>query len=193
MDLLENTLLLLVGLGNPGVRYGKTRHNLGFYMLDAYVSHHGSSWKEEAKFKGMVAAVTTHDRKVFCLKPQTFMNLSGMSVQSLCAYHKIKPHEVMVVVDDVSIPWGRFKISTIPGTAGHNGIKNIIAHLGEGFCRYRIGLGSKPPLMALDDFVLSPFSEAEQQQLPTIAETFEKNTEVLIDKGVQKGLNFIER
>lgn len=121
------------------------------------------------------------------------MNLSGTSVQAFCSYHKIKSHEIMVIVDDISIPWGRFKISTIPGTAGHNGVKSIIEHLGEGFCRYRIGLGNKPSLMALDDFVLSHFTEEERQQLPAIAETFEKNTEVLIDKGVQKGLNFIKR
>ena len=99
----------------------------------------------------------------------------------------------MVVCDDISIPFGNFKVSTIPGTAGHNGIKNITKMIGNGFVRYRIGLGLKPSLMPLDHFVLSRFSEEEQKQLPKIASVFENNIEVLIDKGVIKGLNFIER
>ena len=134
-----------------------------------------------------------NEKKVFCLKPQTFMNLSGESVRKFCSYHKINTNEVMVVCDDISIPFGNFKVSTIPGTAGHNGIKNITKMIGNGFVRYRIGLGLKPSLMPLDHFVLSRFSEEEQKQLPKIASVFENNIEVLIDKGVIKGLNFIER
>ena len=184
---------LIVGLGNPGKEYDKTRHNLGFYVLDDYVQEKGGAWASDNKCNGLVSEVKINDKKIFCLKPQTFMNLSGESVQKFCAYHKINAEEVMVVCDDISIPFGNFKVSTIPGTAGHNGIKNITQNLGNGFVRYRIGLGSKSALMPLNHFVLSRFSDEEQQKLPTIAKVFKNNIEVLIDKGVIKGLNFIER
>lgn len=187
------TIKLIIGLGNPGKEYDKTRHNLGFYVLDYYVQRKGEAWAKDEKCNGLVTEVKINDKKVFCLKPQTFMNLSGESVQKFCSYHKISTNEVMVVCDDISIPFGNFKVSTIPGTAGHNGIKNITKMAGNGFVRYRIGLGPKPSLMPLDHFVLSRFSEEEQKQLPQIANVFENNIEVLIDKGVIKGLNFIER
>lgn len=184
---------LIVGLGNPGKEYDRTRHNLGFYVLDCYVQGKGGAWASDSKYNGLVSEVKVNDRRIFCLKPQTFMNLSGESVRKFCAYHKINAEEVMVVCDDISIPFGNFKVSTTPGTAGHNGVKNINKNLGNGFTRYRIGLGSKPSLMNLDQFVLSRFNEEEQQKLPEIAKVFRNNIEVLINKGVIKGLNFIER
>ena len=97
----------------------------------------------------------------------------------------------MVVCDDISIPFGSFKISTIPGTAGHNGIKSIAAHIGADFSRYRMGLGTKPPFMKLDDYVLSRFSEDEREQLPNIAAVFEKNIAIIVDNGIQKALNTV--
>lgn len=121
------------------------------------------------------------------------MNLSGRSVQKFCSYFKIEPENVLVVCDDISIPFHAFKVSTTAGTAGHNGVKNIALLLGEGFVRYRVGVGNKPKYMRLDDYVLGQFSEDEWSQIPSIASTFEKNIEVLIDKGVEKGLNFIKR
>ena len=121
------------------------------------------------------------------------MNLSGRSVRAFCDYRKIVPQSVLVVCDDVSIPFGKFKVSTIPGNAGHNGVKNISEVFDNGFIRYRIGIGPKPKLVPLDDFVLGRFSDEESAQIPNIAQVFENNIEVLIDKGVSKGLNFIER
>ncbi len=194
MDLTKNSeIRLIVGLGNPGSGYVGTRHNLGFFLVDRYVHRKGGCWSQDVKSNSYVATVDVCGKKVFCQKPQTFMNLSGDAVQKFCAYRKLEASEVMVICDDVSIPWGRFKVSTIPGDAGHNGIKDIAKKMGDGFVRYRIGLGTKPDFMSLDSFVLSHFTEEEQHQLPMIAETFENNLEVLIDKGVTKGLNFIER
>ena len=97
----------------------------------------------------------------------------------------------MVVCDDISIPFGSFKISTIPGTAGHNGVKSVSAHIGGDFSRYRMGLGTKPPFMKLNDYVLSRFPEEEQAQLPNIGAVFEKNIEVIVDNGIEKALNTI--
>ena len=182
---------LLVGLGNPGREYDYTRHNFGFYLLDTLVLHKNASWVADDKCRGLVASVTFGSKKLICLKPQTFMNNSGISVQAFCGYYKISPSTVMVVCDDISIPFGSFKISTIPGTAGHNGIKSIAAHIGVDFSRYRMGLGTKPPFMKLDDYVLSRFSEDERARLPNIATVFEKNIESIVDNGIKKALNTI--
>ena len=185
---------LLVGLGNPGSAYDKTRHNMGFFLLDSYVNSKGGSWGRDNKSNGLSAEImVTQGRKVYCLKPQTFMNLSGNAVRAFCDYRKITPQSVLVICDDISIPFGKFKVSTIPGNAGHNGIKNISDVFGSGFARYRVGIGMKPQRVPLNDFVLSKFSDEECAQLPNIALTFKNNIEVLIDKGVTKGLNFIER
>lgn len=182
---------LLVGLGNPGREYDYTRHNFGFYLLDTLVLRKNSLWISDAKCRGLIASVMFGSKKLTCLKPQTFMNNSGISVQAFCGYYKISPSTVMVVCDDISIPFGSFKISTIPGTAGHNGIKSIAAHIGADFSRYRMGLGTKPPFMKLDDYVLSRFSEEECARLPSIAVVFEKNIESIVDKGIEKALNTI--
>ena len=191
MPALNWTISLLVGLGNPGLLYTFTRHNMGFLLLDALVKSKGSCWEENKKCKCQVAVVAIGSHKIYCIKPQTFMNLSGEAVQAFCHYFKLKTEEVLVICDDVTIPWLKFKVSTIPGDAGHNGLKSIVSHLGNGFVRYRIGLGS--PTMQLNNFVLGRLSEKEIAVLPEIAKKFEKNIEVLIDKGVIKGLNFIER
>ena len=182
---------LLVGLGNPGREYDYTRHNFGFYLLDTLVLHKNASWVADDKCRGLIASVMFGSKKLTCLKPQTFMNNSGISVQAFCGYYKISPSTVMVVCDDISIPFGSFKISIIPGTAGHNGIKSIVAHIGGDFSRYRMGLGTKPPFMKLDDYVLSRFSEDERARLPSIATVFEKNIEVIVDNGIEKALNTI--
>ena len=182
---------LLVGLGNPGCEHDYTRHNFGSYLLDTLALHKNASWISDTKCRGLIASVTFGSKKLMCLKPQTFMNNSGISVQAFCGYYKIPPSTVMVVCDDISIPFGSFKISTIPGTAGHNGIKSISAHIGGDFSRYRMGLGTKPPFMKLDDYVLSRFSEDERARLPSIAAVFEKNIESIIDNGIEKALNTI--
>lgn len=185
------SVFLLVGLGNPGHEYDYTRHNFGFYLLDTLVLHKNALWVSDAKCRGLIASVTFGSKKLMCLKPQTFMNNSGISVQAFCRYYKINPSSVMVVCDDISISFGSFKISTIPGTAGHNGVKSIAAHIGGDFSRYRVGLGTKPPFMKLDDYVLSRFSEDEREQLPNIATVFGKNIESIVDKGIEKALNTV--
>ena len=182
---------LLVGLGNPGREYDCTRHNFGFYLLDTLVLHKNALWVSDVKCRGLIANVMFGSKKLMCLKPQTFMNNSGISVQAFCWYYKIPPSSVMVVCDDISIPFGSFKISTIPGTAGHNGVKSVSAHIGGDFSRYRMGLGTKPPFMKLNDYVLSRFPEEEQAQLPNIGAVFEKNIEVIVDNGIEKALNTI--
>lgn len=184
---------LVVGLGNPGKVYDYTRHNVGFYLVDTYVSHQGGTWTQEPRHSGWLSVVYTPHAKVLCLKPTTSMNYSGTAVRSVCDHYHIDLQNVLVVCDDISIALGRFKVSIKPGSAGHNGIKHILECCGSGFARYRVGVGRKPQEMCLSDYVLAKFSPEEQAKLPEVAAAFEKNLEVFIDKGILMGLNFIER
>ena len=183
-------MFLITCLGNPGKEYQFNRHNAGFLFADFLMQNNGfDDFKKKNNY--CFSKGNLFGESVVILKPQTFMNLSGESVQAFCHYFKLKAEEVFVVCDDVTIPWLKFKISTIPGDAGHNGIKSIVSHLGNGFVRYRIGLGT--PTMQLNSFVLGRLTDQEIAEIPEISKKFEKNIEVLIDKGVIKGLNFIER
>ena len=121
------------------------------------------------------------------------MNASGHAVSAFCKYYRIPSAHVCVLCDDISIPFGHWKMSVAPGTARHNGVKSVLECIGAGFVRYRMGLGHKPKEMCLGDYVLATFPVEEQQQLPRIAAEFERNMEVFIDKGVLKGLNDLKR
>lgn len=154
--------LLLVGLGNPGVKYEQTRHNVGFLVLDRL----GDTWKN-AKQSALVSKTTVQGKDVYLAKPQTFMNKSGVSVRALCDYYDILPEQTIVVHDEVDIPFGDVRVKFGGGTAGHNGIKSLVQHLGtEDFWRVRFGVGRPPnPNFPLDRYVLSQWTEAERELL----------------------------
>ncbi len=189
-----SAIQLIVGLGNPGAEYELTRHNVGFYLLDGLAEAYQAHWQFQKTWNAYVTDIVIGRSKVKLLKPQTFMNLSGLAVRAACQYLKLTAQSVLVICDDITIDFGKFKISTIPGSAGHNGIKNIIEQLGCGFSRYRIGVGGKKDAnLPLNAFVTGKFFPEEQQYLPFVLQKFKKNLELLIDKGIIKGMNFIER
>lgn len=153
---------LIVGLGNPTVKYEKTRHNVGFEVIDALADKYNIAL-DVIKHKGMYGKGKIDGQSVILLKPMTFMNLSGESVILVSKYYKIAPEDVIVIYDDINLDVGRLRIREKGSAGGHNGMKNIITHLGtEGFPRIRVGVGMKPPKMDLADYVLSHFSEDEQ-------------------------------
>lgn len=153
---------LIVGLGNPTVKYEKTRHNVGFEVIDALADKYNITL-DVIKHKGMYGKGKIDGQSVILLKPMTFMNLSGESVILVSKYYKIAPEDVIVIYDDINLDVGRLRIREKGSAGGHNGMKNIITHLGtEGFPRIRVGVGMKPPKMDLADYVLSHFSEDEQ-------------------------------
>ena len=133
--------MLLVGLGNPGTEYAKTRHNIGFMAVDEIVRRYSfPSFKE--KGKGALSVGEIDNRKVFVLKPHTFMNLSGEAVQQAVRFYRIPPEHVLVISDDISLPIGKLRIRAGGSAGGHNGLKNIIAHLGsDRFPRIKVGVG----------------------------------------------------
>lgn len=155
---------LIVAVGNPGSEYANTRHNVAWMLLDH--SPLLSNWK--SKFKGLYTEATHKGKKFYALKPQTFMNLSGESVQPLAAFFKIPPAEILVIHDELDIPFGQVHFKMGGGFAGHNGLKSIAACLGtDQFARMRIGIG-RPPHGNVSGWVLSPFSKDEQAQMPTL-------------------------
>lgn len=149
---------LIVGLGNPGPQYQKTRHNAGFLLLDHLAGV--SAWSGEAKFHGMVANSLVGGNKVILLKPQTFMNKSGLSVGAIARYFKIEMEEVLVAHDELDLSSGVVRLKKGGGHAGHNGLRDIIASLGgREFYRLRLGVGRPNPGKNVADFVLSDLSK----------------------------------
>ncbi len=159
---------LIVGVGNPGSQYSDTKHNIAWMLLDQSPLFRSSIWK--SKFKGEYAESTVKGEKVYALKPQTFMNLSGESVQPMAAFFKIEPERILVIHDELDIPYGQVHFKMGGGLAGHNGLKSIAACLGtDQFARMRIGIG-RPAHGDVANWVLSPFGKDEKIQLPTLLE-----------------------
>lgn len=157
---------LIVGLGNPGKEYTNTRHNCGFMSIDILAAELGCK-VDKGKFQGLYGSVNRSGTKIFLLKPQTYMNLSGRSVLQMSAYYNIPPERIIVLFDDISLEPGRLRIRPDGSAGGHNGIKSIIQELGsQNFPRVKIGVGAKPNSECdLADWVLSGFSASEKKAL----------------------------
>lgn len=169
---------LIVGLGNPGKDYENTRHNAGFMALDVLANSLNAEFKLETKFKGFVSNVKIGDKKAILLKPVTYMNLSGESVQAVLNYYKIDVSDLIVVSDDLDSPTGRVRVRALGSAGGHNGHKNIISHLGtEEYKRIKIGIG-RSDVIGVIDWVLQRFNEEE---LSLINSATEKVKNALID------------
>jgi PTH1 family peptidyl-tRNA hydrolase len=181
---------LIVGLGNPGKQYERTRHNAGFRTIDLLAQKLGCKI-DKAKFQGLYGQVNYNQKKLYLLKPLTYMNLSGRSVLQLSAYFSIPPQRIIVLFDDISLEPGRLRIRADGSAGGHNGIKSIIQELGsQEFPRVKIGVGAKPhPEQDLADWVLSSFSAAEEKAL---AESLPQAAEValsIIERGIPETAN----
>ena len=153
---------LVVGLGNPGADYVMTRHNAGWWFVDALARAHGGSFSRERKFSGDVCRLGIGGHDVRLLKPTTFMNRSGQSVKSLAAYLKIPTEAILVAHDDLDLPSGTVRLKRGGGAGGHNGLKDIIAHLGEDFVRLRFGIAHPAGTRDVIDYVLERASAAEE-------------------------------
>ena len=185
-----NESWLIVGLGNPGKDYAHTRHNAGFRCLDILAENLGCK-VDKLKFQGLYGQVNYNGRKLFLLKPQTYMNLSGRSVLQLSAYFNIPPARIIVLFDDISLEPGRLRIRPDGSAGGHNGIKSIIAELGsQAFPRVKIGVGAKPnPEYDLADWVLSHFSASEEKALAPALERAGEAALCIMDHSVAEAAN----
>ncbi|MEI2805970.1 aminoacyl-tRNA hydrolase [Albidovulum sp.] len=158
---------LFVGLGNPGARYATNRHNVGFMAVDRVAADHGfAPWR--AKFQGEVSEGHLGAERVVLLKPQTFMNLSGQSVGEAMRFFKIEPAEVVVFHDELDLAPGRVRVKDGGGHAGHNGLRSLHQHIGDGYRRVRIGIGHPGHKDRVSPYVLSDFAKADQDWLDDI-------------------------
>jgi len=157
---------LIVGLGNPGREYEGTRHNAGFWWVDEFAHAHQMTFKSENKFHGLSARSVLQGREIFLLKPQTFMNVSGRAVGALVQFYKIEAAQILVVHDELDLPPGSAKLKLGGGHGGHNGLKDIIAHLGtRDFWRLRIGIGHPGDRAEVANFVLNAPRREEEEQI----------------------------
>lgn len=169
---------LIVGLGNPGIKYAQTRHNAGFEFIDAVCDDYGFSLKENNKFHGYADKVSLNGHNVWLLKPDTFMNHSGKSVMSLALFYKISMEEVLVVYDELDLPPGSIKLKKGGGHGGHNGLRDIIALSGSrDFYRLRLGIGHPGHKSKVISWVLNRAS---------------KEDEISIDRAIDKGISVLE-
>lgn len=181
---------LIAGLGNPGTQYQNTRHNTGFRCVDTLAEGLGCK-VDKLKFQGLYTQVSWKDKRLFLLKPQTYMNLSGKSVLQLSAYFQIPPQRIIVIFDDISLPPGRLRVRGDGSAGGHNGIKSIIQELGsQDFPRVKIGVGAKPhPDYDLADWVLSTFSASEEKALAVSLKNGAEAALTIIEHGVSEAAN----
>ena len=186
----NNESWLVVGLGNPGKEYAHTRHNAGFRALDVLADKLGCK-ADKLKFQGLYYQTVHNGRKLFLLKPQTYMNLSGRSVLQLSSYFNIPPQRIIVLFDDISLAPGRLRIRGDGSAGGHNGIKSIIAEIGsQDFPRVKIGVGGKAhPDQDLADHVLSGFSSKEEKDLASALDRAAEATLTIMEKGVPEAAN----
>ena len=178
-------LRLVVGLGNPGSEYERTRHNVGFRLVDRLVGEADVFWKD---FKGLGVAAKWGE--VWVAKPMTFMNESGQFVRAFADYHNIPVPEILAVYDEISLPLGKIRLRKKGSAGGQKGMLSVLRHMGtEDVARLRIGIGPQPEKMDSADFVLSRFRPAEEENLEKGLSDAEKAVRVVLDDGVDAAMN----
>ena len=178
---------LIVALGNPGIEYELTRHNIAWLLVDTHPKLSSANWKD--KFKGEYTDLNTSNGKVYVLKPQTYMNLSGESVQPLCQFFKITPEEILVVQDELDLPWGQVHFKKGGGLAGHNGLKSIAKTMGsQEFYRMRIGIG-RPQKGSVSSYVLARIPESMGVELDIVLQKGNEALDCFLSQGYKKASN----
>lgn len=182
---------LIVGLANPGAKYEGTRHNAGEWLVNELARMYNTSLKEEAKYFGKVAKINTAQGEVRLLVPTTFMNLSGKAVGALANFYRIKPEEILVAHDELDLPPGVAKIKQGGGHGGHNGLKDIIASLGNNnnFYRVRIGIGHPGHRDLVAGYVLGKPAPQDQEKINSAVDEASRCVEVLFKDGIVKATN----
>ena len=189
------TISLVAGLGNPGRNYAKTRHNLGWTVVEALARKHGLVWREHPSCEAEIARWDrTAQATLWLLKPLTFMNECGRAVGAMARFHKIPAAAIAVVYDDLNIGLGRVKVSVTGSAGGHNGVASLLEHLGDGFARYRLGIGPKEPAeMDLKDYVLNTFTPEQLTIIDPKLDFFVQGLEELLDRGADQAMNKLNR
>ncbi|MGD2169912.1 MAG: aminoacyl-tRNA hydrolase [Chlamydiota bacterium] len=184
---------LIVGLGNPGLSYEGTRHNIGFDLVDLLAKELNISFREKKKLEGYVAHTSFAGKQLVLLKPTTYMNLSGSSVKKCARYYRIPSSQILVLVDDVDLPLGEMRIKEKSGAGTHNGLKSVEYYLNsKDYLRLRIGIGDSKQ-MKLDEFVLKPFSPEEKDIIDDVLVKGLKAIEIWLKQGIIEAMNFANK
>lgn len=180
----------MVGLGNPDKKYRNTRHNTGFIAVDAMARELGVEISKK-KFDSLTAETVIQDEKVLLIKPQTYMNLSGVAVEKAASFYKIPPEHIIVIFDDISLPVGKLRIRRKGTHGGHNGIRSIIDYLqSENFPRIKVGIGERPnPHYDLADWVLSTFKEDEMKGIQEVSSHCLDIVKLIIDNNIEQAMS----
>lgn len=186
-------MYLIVGLGNPGSKYAKTRHNVGFMVIEKL----GGRWDihvDKNKFEGLLGGGQINGEPVLMLEPQTFMNRSGLSVRAAMDFYKLEPKDLLVILDDLALPVGQIRVRNQGSAGGHNGLADVIRHAGtEQFGRIRVGIGSPPPRMDAADYVLGEFQSDEKPVMAEMIEQAANAVELILDQGMTRAMDQFNR
>lgn len=187
---MEN-LHLIVGLGNPGAKYARTRHNVGFRLVEELGNRWQAIWKTEKKFFAHTARVERNGKPVMLAQPQTFMNASGESVGAMMAYYRLKPAQLVVAVDDADLPLGEIRLRSRGSSGGHHGLESIEKHLGtQDFGRLRIGIGrTEDGRREITDYVLTPFSGPDAAMVEKVLTAASEQIECWLVSGIEKAMS----
>ncbi|HXT13754.1 MAG TPA: aminoacyl-tRNA hydrolase [Candidatus Angelobacter sp.] len=186
---MEN-LFLIVGLGNPGAEYAKTRHNAGFLLVARLAERWKANWTLEKKFNARIAKAEQNGSRVLLSEPQTFMNSSGESVGPLVGFYRVALKQLLVAVDDADLPFGEIRLRPGGSSGGHHGLESIERHLGtREFARLRIGIGRQAGLREITGFVLGRFSSAEAELMEKILTAAADQTETWLKAGIQTAMS----
>ena len=182
---------LIVGLGNPGADYIRTRHNAGFMAVERLAGRWGAPWRLESRFEARLAAAEHAGARVWLCQPQTFMNASGEAVGKVAAYYRIEPEQVLVISDDADLPLGEIRMRPGGGTGGHHGLDSVQAHLGtREYPRLRIGIGRQADgVRQITGHVLGRINNDENERFEQVLERAVDQAECWVDSGVQKAMN----
>lgn len=183
-------MFLIVGLGNPGKEYAKTRHNAGFLLVEKLAQDWAANWTTEKKFSSRLAKVDRGGRKFVLAQPQTFMNASGEAVRSLSDYFHLAPDKILVAVDDADLPFGEIRLRGSGSSGGHHGLESIEEHLGtREFPRLRIGIGRRDSVRQITGYVLGQFAKDETELLEKVLARAAKQAECWPSEGIAKAMS----
>lgn len=185
-----NPVRVIAGLGNPGREYDGTRHNIGFAVLDHLAAIQQVQWKSNSRFRAQTAETVLQNQTLLLVKPQTFMNASGSSLQEVCRFHRWSPKQIVVVYDEFQLPLGQIKVSLRGSAGGHNGVDDIIQRLGGDFIRYRIGIApeERPPA-PIHEFVLGKFTADETLKMNARMDALVQGLIQILEKGPLIAMN----
>ena len=187
---MEN-VFLIVGLGNPGAEYTKTRHNAGFLLVEILAAKWKCDWSNERKFEARIAKAERNGRKVLLCEPQTFMNLSGETVGALVNFYQLRPKsELIVAMDDADLPFGEIRLRASGSSGGHHGLESIEQHLASReFARLRIGIGRKDGAREITNYVLGKFDSSENELLEKVLDRAANQIETWLEAGIEKAMS----